>query len=38
VDVQVLRRTQPAVDTYELWLGREVCVATGTRTPACTGG
>ena len=35
VGVQVLRRAKPSVDTYEVWLGRELCVAPDQQPAAC---
>ncbi|HKX42357.1 MAG TPA: hypothetical protein VJO99_14450, partial [Burkholderiaceae bacterium] len=34
--VRVLRNANPPVDTYEIWLGRDLCVADGTMAAGCT--
>jgi len=33
--VRVLRNANPQVDTYEIWLGRDLCAPGGTAAPGC---
>jgi hypothetical protein len=35
VPVQPLLKAKPATDTYEIWLGRDLCVAPERQVPDC---
>jgi tetratricopeptide (TPR) repeat protein len=35
VALRLLQRAQPAIDTYEIWLGQDLCVAVDQQPPEC---